>query len=62
MSKAHDEQPNAERKHEPFTSALSKLVSVPRAEVLRRVAAAPIEKTSRHKRYKFVPEVNPGKP
>ena len=44
-----------------LTEALSKLVRVPRAEMQRRAESAPTEKTSKHKRYKYVPEAAPVK-
>jgi hypothetical protein len=40
---------------QPFTEALSKLVSIPRAEIQKRLAKAPKESVSRNKRYKYVP-------
>lgn len=39
----------------PFAEALSKLVSVPRAEVQKRLSESPKEPISRHKRYKYAP-------
>jgi hypothetical protein len=40
---------------EPFTEALSKLVSVSRVAVQKREANALKEAVSRHKRYKYIP-------
>jgi len=37
-----------------FSEALAKLVSVPRAEMQRRLANAPQEKVSKHKKFKYV--------
>lgn len=45
-----------------FAEALSKLVSVPRAEMQRRLNSAPKEPVSKHRRYKYVPEVPSEKP
>ena len=38
-----------------FSEALGKLVSVPRAEMKRRLADAPQEKVSKNKKFKYVP-------
>jgi len=38
-----------------FSEALSKLVSVPRVEMQKRLESATKEAVSRHKRYKYVP-------
>jgi len=37
-----------------FSEALAKLVSVPRAEMQRRLATAPPEKVDRRKKFKYV--------
>jgi len=47
--------PSSSKEQVPFTEALSKLISVPRVEAQRRLAEAPKEPVSRHKRYKYVP-------
>lgn len=44
-----------------FTEALAKLVSVPRAEMQKRVENAPLEPFSRHKRFEYVPSERPAK-
>jgi hypothetical protein len=46
----------------PFSEALKRLVSVPRAEIQKRIEQAPKEPASRHKRYKYVPAERPAKP
>jgi len=38
-----------------FSEALGKLVSVPRAEMQRRLENAPSEKVSKNKKFKYVP-------
>lgn len=38
-----------------FQEALSRLVSVPRAEMQKRLKEAPPEKVDKHKRFKYVP-------
>jgi hypothetical protein len=45
-----------------FTSALSKVLSVSRSEVQKAIAASKLEKTSKHKRWKYVPEEGHAKP
>lgn len=45
-----------------FSEALAKLVSVPRAEMQRRLAEAPQEKVDKHKKFKYVPAESPAKP
>jgi len=45
-----------------FTEALSKIASMPRAEIQKRLAESPKESVSRHKRYKYVPAERPAKP
>ena len=47
---------------QPFSEALKRLVSVPRAEIQKRIEQAPKEAASRHKKYKYVPEDRPAKP
>lgn len=47
---------------QPFSEALKRLVSVPHAEMQKRIEQAPKEPVSRHKRYKYVPAEHPGKP
>lgn len=42
-----------------FSEALKRLVSVPRAEMQKRIQQAPKESVSRHKRYKYVPAERP---
>lgn len=49
-------------KEDLFSKALEKLLSVPRAEVERRIKSAPKESASRHTRYKIVPGVPAPKP
>ena len=49
-------------KSQVFSEALNRLVSVPRAEMQKRIAQAPKESVSRHKRYKYVPAERPAKP
>lgn len=61
MNTPKSESPEVVVTQSAFTSALSKLVSVPRAEVQQRAASAPSEKTSKHKRYKYAPEARPAK-
>jgi len=46
---------------QPFAEALKRLVSVPRAEMQKRIEQAPKEPVSRHKRYKYVPVEQPAK-
>jgi hypothetical protein len=45
-----------------FSDALKRLVSVPRAEMQKRIEQAPKESVSRHKRYKYVPAERPNHP
>ena len=45
-----------------FAEALKRLVTVPRAEVQKRVEQAKPEPSSRHTRYKYVPEEGHAKP
>jgi hypothetical protein len=40
---------------ETFSEALAKIVSLPRAEMQRRIKTVPEVPVSRHKRYKYVP-------
>jgi Mn-dependent DtxR family transcriptional regulator len=47
---------SSKKQNQAFTSALSKALSVSRAEVQKAVAAAKSEPTSKHKRWKYVPE------
>jgi hypothetical protein len=44
-----------------FSEALAKLVSVPRVEMQRRLANAPQEKVSKHKKFKYVTAETPAK-
>jgi hypothetical protein len=44
---------------EAFSEALSKLVSIPRAEMQKRIKTVPEVPVSRHKRYKYVPAKPP---
>ena len=46
----------------PFAEALAKIVSLPRAEMQRRLESAPKESVSRNKRYKYVPAKPQTKP
>jgi hypothetical protein len=48
-------------KNHGFNEALKRLVSVPRAEMQKRLENAPKESVSRHKRYKYVPAEPPAK-
>jgi len=43
------------RSPQAFSDALKRLVSVPRAEMQKRIEQAPKESALRHKRYKYVP-------
>lgn len=45
-----------------FSEALSKLVTIPRAEMQKRIKTVPEVPVSRHSRYKYVPAVPPQKP
>jgi len=45
-----------------FSEALSKIVSIPRAEMQRRIETVPEVPVSRHTRYKYVPAKPPSKP
>jgi len=45
-----------------FNSALSKVLSVSHSEVQRAISESKPEKTSKYKRWKYVPEVDPAKP
>ena len=56
MSESSSPNPKA------FAEALKRLVTVPRAEVQRRVEQAKPEPSSRHKRYKYVPSEHLAKP
>jgi hypothetical protein len=58
------EKPNPSHKAKAnlLAGSLSQMLSVSRAEMQRRLAAAPAEKTSKHERYKIVPVANPPKP
>lgn len=55
-------KPSSTNETKPFSDALSKLVSIPRAEMQKRLDSAPKEAVSRHKRYKYVPAERPSKP
>jgi hypothetical protein len=46
----------------PMGTALAQILSVPRAEMQKRIEQAPKESVSRHKRYKYVPGERPAKP
>ena len=46
----------------PFSEALSKIVSIPRAEMQKRIASVPEVPVSRHRRYKYVPAKPQSKP
>lgn len=45
-----------------FEEALSKIVSIPRAEMQKRIESVPEVPVSRHMRYKYVPSKPPQKP
>jgi hypothetical protein len=45
-----------------FSDALAKLVSVPRAEMQKRLANAAPEKVAKHKKFKYVPADKAVKP
>jgi hypothetical protein len=47
---------------EAFSEALSRIVSIPRAEMQRRIKNVPEVPVSRHTRYKYVPARPPSKP
>jgi hypothetical protein len=44
------------KENQVFTSALSKVLSVSKQQLQRAVAESKSEKTSKHKRWKYVPE------
>jgi hypothetical protein len=46
---------SSRQQDKPFAEALLKIVSVPRAEMQRRIKTVPEVPVSRHKRYKYVP-------
>jgi hypothetical protein len=50
-------QPSSSTKqNQVFTSALSKALSVSKSEVQKAISESKPEKTSKHKRWKYVPE------
>jgi uncharacterized protein YggU (UPF0235/DUF167 family) len=50
------------KQNQVFTSALSKALSVSKSEVQKAISASKPEKTSKHKRWKFVPEADHERP
>jgi hypothetical protein len=54
--------PSSTNEKQAFEEALSKLVSIPRAEMQKRIKTVPEAPVSRHKRYKYVPAKPQSKP
>jgi hypothetical protein len=53
---------SSEHENQVFTSALSKVLSVSHSEAQKAIAASKPERTSKHKRWKYVPEEAHAKP
>jgi hypothetical protein len=56
-------QPSSSAKqNQVFTSALSKAISVSKPQLQKALSESKPEKTSKHKRWKIVPEEGPERP
>jgi hypothetical protein len=50
------------KQNQVFTSALSKAISVSKPQLQKALSESKPEKTSKHKRWKYVPEEDHGRP